>query len=548
MKEKKNIERLFQESFKDFEVTPHDKNLEIIQKRLDKKENDRKLIPIWFKYAGVAAILLLFFVLGGKSLFEPKNNIPENKVVLDTPPNSSGENISTEPYKNSVVNTTTQDSNATSSKGKDIILEQNSQVVKTDGTSSNSDSNKTLFAPQNKNIGNRGVATNRKSSSTSEENSILGGNYIGQPNSSITKNTEKRKEENLLSNSISVNQKNSPTENSNSIEKGQVAIHSNPTVSKEPTTIGQEKDVLQTKEKEPFEKPQISEADIAVTNKPDEAVAKDEISSLTEIQKDSLTIEEAIAKTQDKDIDEEEKLVNRWQVYANIAPVYYNTLSDGSHLHEQFVNNPKSGELNTSYGVNVGYALNNRFTVRTGVRSLDLSYSTGNVILYESPGNTSVQTMLRNVSMANESTSHMTVLSSNNFSARDINSTNLFEGFDGSLTQNISYYEVPVEVEYNLINKKIGFQVIGGLSTFFLDNNEIHANVQGTKSYIGKANNINNMSFSANFGLGLDYNFSQKFKFNLEPTFKYQLNAFNNTSGNFRPYIIGLYTGFSYKF
>ena len=37
-------------------------------------------------------------------------------------------------------------------------------------------------------------------------------------------------------------------------------------------------------------------------------------------------------------------------------------------------------------------------------------------------------------------------------------------------------------------------------------------------------------------------------KFNLEPTFKYQLNAYDNTSGNFNPYIIGVYTGFSYKF
>mgnify|MGYP000353444670 CR=1 FL=1 len=46
----------------------------------------------------------------------------------------------------------------------------------------------------------------------------------------------------------------------------------------------------------------------------------------------------------------------------------------------------------------------------------------------------------------------------------------------------------------------------------------------------------------------LDYNFSKQFQFNLDPTFKYQINTFNNTSGNFKPFIVGVYTGLSFKF
>lgn len=547
MKEKKNIERLFQENFKDFEVTPDEKNWENIQNRLDKKEKDRKLIPIWFPYAGIAALLLLFFALGGESFFESKSNIPENKIVLETPQEMSGENTSTYSLDNKVVNTTSPDNTSNSDGEETDILEQNSRVVSAEETSTNAYTNNTLFAPQNQNVGNRGVTTNKKKTSSSSENSKIGSNSIGQPNNSIVKKTDSERTNNLLSGKSEV-KKNSVTPISNSKNKGQIVLNSNPTDSNDPTIVGQNKNANPEDVTTPLEKNSFLESNLATKNKADESIVKEETELLSEIQKDSLIIEEAIAKTQDKDIDEEEKLVNRWQLYANIAPVYYNTLSEGSHLHEQFVNNPKNGELNTSYGVNVGYALNNKFTVRAGIRSLDLSYSTGNIILYESPGNSSVQSMLRNVSMANDSISHMAVLSSDNFSVREGNSSNLFEGFSGSLTQNISYFEVPVEVEYNLIKKKVGFQVIGGLSTFFLDNNEIYADVQGTKSYIGKANNINNVSFSANFGLGLDYNFSQKFKFNLEPTFKYQLNAYNNTSGNFRPYIIGVYTGFSYKF
>ena len=56
------------------------------------------------------------------------------------------------------------------------------------------------------------------------------------------------------------------------------------------------------------------------------------------------------------------------------------------------------------------------------------------------------------------------------------------------------------------------------------------------------------MSYSANLGLGLNYNVSKKVKVNLEPMFKYQINTFNNSAGDFKPYFIGVYTGLSYKF
>jgi hypothetical protein len=90
--------------------------------------------------------------------------------------------------------------------------------------------------------------------------------------------------------------------------------------------------------------------------------------------------------------------------------------------------------------------------------------------------------------------------------------------------------------------------VIGGFSTLFLNENEIYSVVEGNRTLLGEANNINDMSYSANFGLGLNYHISDKLKLNLEPMFKYQINTFNNTSGDFQPYFIGVYSGFSFKF
>jgi hypothetical protein len=118
----------------------------------------------------------------------------------------------------------------------------------------------------------------------------------------------------------------------------------------------------------------------------------------------------------------------------------------------------------------------------------------------------------------------------------------------GNIDQRFGFIEVPLELEYRLLDRKFGINVIGGFSTFFLNQNEVYADIDGASTLIGEANNMNSTSFSANFGLGLDYSLSKKWNFNLEPQFKYQINTFNNTSGNYRPFFIGLYTGLSYKF
>lgn len=88
----------------------------------------------------------------------------------------------------------------------------------------------------------------------------------------------------------------------------------------------------------------------------------------------------------------------------------------------------------------------------------------------------------------------------------------------------------------------------GGFSTFFLNNNNIFEIQNGNGTLIGEANNINDVSYSANFGLGMFYNFSKSFQFNLEPMFKYQINTFSNTFGDFQPFFVGVYTGLSFKF
>ena len=64
MKEKKHIDQLFKEGFKNFEATPSPQVWNDIQSRLRQKEDDKKVFPIWIKWGSVAALLALLFTLG----------------------------------------------------------------------------------------------------------------------------------------------------------------------------------------------------------------------------------------------------------------------------------------------------------------------------------------------------------------------------------------------------------------------------------------------------------------------------------------------------
>ena len=119
---------------------------------------------------------------------------------------------------------------------------------------------------------------------------------------------------------------------------------------------------------------------------------------------------------------------------------------------------------------------------------------------------------------------------------------------EGVLNHEFNYLEVPLELKYALVNKKIGINMIGGISTLFLQGNELSIESGDFTTKVGRVNNLNEVSFSGNLGLGVDYKLNEQFILNLEPIFKYQFNAIDDNEGNFRPYYFGVYTGVSFKF
>ncbi|MFN2260629.1 MAG: hypothetical protein ABR595_01005, partial [Psychroflexus sp.] len=77
MRNSKNIDRLYQEKFKDFEASPSPELWKKLEAQLNDKNKRRKILPIWWKAASVAAILALFFSIGllNQSKFSKNNSV-----------------------------------------------------------------------------------------------------------------------------------------------------------------------------------------------------------------------------------------------------------------------------------------------------------------------------------------------------------------------------------------------------------------------------------------------------------------------------------------
>ena len=583
MSEKKHIDRLFQEKFKDFEAKPSSNVWSGIQNKMEQPlQKPKKVLPLWLRFASIAAALVLLFTIGNLA-FNNNDKENNNTNVVDTNLENTTPNTSNTKTINSVSNNTINTSEKTNSKSseynllenksvviddkskskhniqtnKDNVNSLNSKALNTEGVSNQNTANTINYvaSPNIKNFNNLVTTSiNKVDLNTSKDSqSIAQRNSKDKKDSSVSNNLNPNSAINN-NNSVVTNNKNSTNNNTrltnennleSTISNNNVTknISSNSTINNDNNLNN--KNTIDTNTINTNNA--ISNTVVATTNSDKEKEKEEEKKMEPDSANSSNTIEEALAKIEDLDEKEEEN-VDRWSVNANAAPVYYNTLGKGSHIHDQFIDNTKNGEINTSYGVNVGYALNNRLRVRSGVNKLNISYDTANVIVYENVTNTPSSTPLRNIDFIPTSNGqNISVLSSNSLSIQQIDNF-INDDLNAALSQRISYFEVPLELEYAVVNKRLGVNLIGGFSTFILSDNEVVTEVDNRKTKIGEANNINNLSFSANAGIGLDYKFNKAFKFNLEPTFKYQINAYSETSGNFRPYIIGVYTGFSYKF
>jgi len=238
-----------------------------------------------------------------------------------------------------------------------------------------------------------------------------------------------------------------------------------------------------------------------------------------------------LKKNPTNNTDTKEFLNGKLTVATIFAPIYINSFGDGSGVDSQFKENPTSGNSSYSYGVKVAYKLNNKFSLQSGVNLINLGYTTDGV--YVTPG----------VSVIGFSNlSNNPVLGKNEItSSKEVDNS-------GSLNQVFGYVEIPVEVKYNVVDGKLGVNVVGGFSTLLLNKDEVFIETNNFSQSLGSSNNLRSVNFSGNIGLDVDYAIHKNLFINVSPMFKVQTNTFSRNSGSIQPYYLGVYTGLNYKF
>lgn len=538
MKDNKNIERLFQEKFKDFEALPPQDSWNLIASRLNEKKKKKRIVPVWFQISGIAASLFLIAGLIWNFSDENQIEIPDSNSTIvntkDAKKDATDSKFNTP--NNTEIITDSQSNKNTTEKPIDNLVHQNNDGINP----------KLNHSSKNNVVSNNVIKDNVKSSLTQTASSNEKEEPLHKQNNrvNIFVNSEKNKANNGLNPKL--NEYNKGFENlveNNFVDKNN--SDSNTAIDKEKQDVSFFNKTSNTIVNNGinFTKSKV----ISPTATLNEILSKDS-TLIVEIPKELNPLEELLKeKEAGKNEDEKEEKRSKWAISTNASPVYFNSLAQGSSIDEQFDSNSKNYATTLSFGIAGSYTINNKLSLKTGINNINLSYNTNDVVF--DARLRAVESNIPSISR-NADATNMIFTSKNNTTEAFLGDVEnvILENNVGALQQNIGYIEVPLELSYKVLDKKFGVEVIGGMSTLFLNQNNISLVANGIEMEVGKANNLNSIHFSSNVGLGFKYSFWKSFNANFQPMFKYQINTFSENSGNFKPYFIGLYTGISFSF
>ncbi len=523
MKEQKNIDRLFQERLKDLETAPPDAAWDHIASQLDQNDDRPVLLPLWIKFAGIAAvgiaiISVIFYSNDDQFLDPAKRDVPmvnesitapvNNGLVDDGPKNTQPEVITSSPAQ---VDTSQQEKSS-----KEITAGQPSQelsnIKQVGGNKTNSAGSR---VKSRNSLNSADAIANSESQASLKKptaNSLLNDPGVdekeGDHTAATSSNTDTRNRSKSVENAIAASTSTSANGRS--------------TVNKENTATTASNNLLTSLEETVDNK-------AAQKTKP----LEDAVATLIETQE---TITDTVP-------------LQRWTAATVIAPIYTSNFT-GSSVNNQVPQNNQDAQTDLSYGLALTYNLNKRWSVRTGLHQVQMNYVNDNVNYGLNPSNFSIDDNRINAvydASAVSAQRDAPFARPSSFD-QELQRATILSSFKGDLNQRLGYLEVPLEIKYRLLDKRIGISLLGGFSALFLTENQVSIEDNGRRLDLGTDENFQDFNQSANLGLGLDYQFTKNIGLSIEPTFKYQLNALRDDTSNFRPYTIGVYTGLLYRF
>lgn len=277
-----------------------------------------------------------------------------------------------------------------------------------------------------------------------------------------------------------------------------------------------------------------------------------------------------------KELNEKYHTESTWVIGANVSPGYASHKASHSSEYARDLNyNSDEGAGNVGGGLSVQYKTNSRLSLETGVyyskngmksgsgssdrlyaASPSFDYTTGQSEKVSGEGIFTNAVELRQGDIVMNTTAGVVNIT-NTPSSVFFASSNTFESGEyssvitanGRFSQNFDFVEIPLYLRYNVYDKKIAIDFMGGINAGLVVGNNAYIESNGSRQRIGSTEDISTLNISGTVGVGLGYAISKHVSLALEPRFNYYLNSINtNPDVVFKPYRLGLYTGVYYQF
>ncbi|WP_281322526.1 hypothetical protein [Flavobacterium aestivum] len=251
--------------------------------------------------------------------------------------------------------------------------------------------------------------------------------------------------------------------------------------------------------------------------------------SLDKIKKEVAQLENALAQL-DKDKTTKKKdpeSIDKWslQVFAGV-------MSSQNYNNAKSLGNTIASKQSNGYGVKTNYKLNKKWGVSSGFKINELGQKIAGVSYYNKQSlSSAVSVPIANDNyVPNPSTNYQFVSITIDDEYLFASSSKKENGLEkGDVTQNLKYFEMPLEVSYALLSKKKTNIIMntGGFVGKLISND-----IALDGNSIGENKNVNQYVYGTLLSSTLQYEFYKKTKVFVEPGMNYYINPLENQSFN----------------
>ncbi|HKO75810.1 MAG TPA: hypothetical protein VJU52_01255 [Flavobacterium sp.] len=539
-----------------------------IEAQLDEPKKKKRAI-IWWSIAaslvvGLSVPTILYFnanrgnglelnvennvneVVLQKNSNEKKNTTQDGNNNLNVNDNLNGKGIKNEDLNNNQVASTTISNISSKTKDSPKINNLNQwrkkgkiQIANNESQSnaivSNHNSNSALLKSElsidksdqvgNSNSSKKAIVSNQNSNiSETNKNKGITDKIISKSELVIDKSVQ-ISQSNSNAKSIVNNQKRNISETNTN--KG---ISEN-TISKSEIVIDKS---IQVNQSNSNSKSIVSNQNNAVSGSKSNKGISEKISSKDSLNKIKLEVEQLEKALVQLDKDKTKKKtvsesIDKWslQVFAGV-------MSSQNYNNEKALGNTVASKQSNGYGVKTNYKLNKKWGVSSGFKINELGQKIAGVSyydtqrLYDAVGGS--LPLANDNYVPNSSTNYQLVSISKSGEYLFSSNSNAKSGLEkGDVTQNLKYFEMPLEVSYAVLSKKkANITMNTGGFVGKLISNDIALN----GSSIGENKNVNEYVYGTLLSSTLQYELFKKTKFFIEPGMNYYINPLDNQSFN----------------